>query len=223
MYQILLVEDDVNIRNVIQEYIEMREDEMELRIAESGDKALEMLYENEYDLVLLDVMLPGTDGFEICKRIRTKKDTPIIFLTARGREEDILRGYDYGCDDYIVKPFSLATLLAKCKALLNRAKGTVLGKEMMVGKITLSPRNMTVTVEDTQIELPPKEYLMLKVLMEKKNAVVTRDELLIRIWGYDYDGDERVIDNHMKKLRKALLEEGKRIKTVIGRGYKIVQ
>lgn len=223
MYQLLLVEDDHRIQEVIADYFMNRGgQEMQLQFAVNGNDALDLLYEKEYDLVLLDIMLPGVDGFRICREIRKTSDTPIIFLTARGREEDVLYGYDLGCDDYIVKPFSLATLYAKVKAQLNRAKGTILYPEMTVGDITLNPHAMFVKVGDREIELAPKQYMILKILMENKGSVVSRDSLLVRIWGYDYEGDERILDNHMKKLRKALGDEGRRIKKVIRKGYKLV-
>lgn len=224
MYQLLLVEDDERIREVIIDYFQNQTDaQIELEIADNGDTALDLLYEKEYDLVLLDIMLPGADGFEICKEIRRSSETPIIFLTARGREEDVLYGYDLGCDDYIVKPFSLATLYAKVKALLNRSKGTILSQEMKVGDISMNPRTMTVTVKGEMVELAPKQYMMLKILMENKESVVSRDTLIVRIWGYDYEGEERILDNHMKKLRQALGDAGKQIKTVIRKGYRIVE
>lgn len=220
MFQILLVEDDRKIREGIEDYFKSKSD-MELQVAVDGDQGMELLYEQEFDLVLLDIMLPGVDGFTLCKELRRNSDTPIIFLTARGREEDVLYGYDLGCDDYIVKPFSLATLYAKVNALLNRSKGMVISKEMIAGDICLNPRTMLVKVKGKEVELAPKEYLMLKILLENKNSVVSRDTLIVRIWGYDYDGDERILDNHMKKLRKALGESGKQVRTVIGKGYKL--
>ncbi len=224
MYQILLVEDDLKICDVIKTYfLNKSANQLKLNIIHDGNDALDALYENEYDLVLLDIMLPGADGFQICKSIRSNKDTPIIFLTARGLEEDILRGYDLGCDDYIVKPFSLATLYAKVNALLNRTKGTIISNELFAGSIRLNPRTMNVYLDNTVIDLPHKEFLILKILLENKGAVVSRDSLIVRIWGYDYDGDERILDNHMKKLRSALGSEGAKIKTVIRRGYKLVE
>ena len=222
MYQILLVEDDKRIQEVVEDYFSKQADvDLTLRVVGDGGEALDLIYENNYDLVLLDVMLPGMSGFDICKEIRRNRETPIIFLTARGREEDVLYGYDLGCDDYIVKPFSLAALLAKVRALLNRANGTIISNEMKVGSITLNPRTMIIKVNGEEVELPPKQYMMLKLLMENKNMVISRETMLVRIWGYDSDADDRIIDNHMKKLRKSLGDEGKRIKTVICKGYKI--
>lgn len=221
MYDILLVEDDRKIREVISDYFANEPQNWKLTLAADGDEGMEKLYENSYDMVLLDIMMPGIDGFSLCREIRKTSDTPVIFLTARGREEDILYGYDLGCDDYIVKPFSLATLQAKIKAVLNRAKGTVMHEMLSCGDISLNPRTMTVTVSGEYTELPPKQYLILKMLLEQKGAVVSRDEIIVRVWGYDFEGDERVLDNHMKKLRNALGGSGKQIKTVIGRGYRI--
>lgn len=224
MYNILLVEDDRRIQGVILEYFRNQENaEYHFETTEDGQEALELLYENVYDLVLLDIMLPGADGFEICKQIRKSQDTPIIFLTARGREEDIIYGYDMGCDDYIVKPFSLAVLQGKMNALLNRSKGTVVDKNLTVGDIVLCSRQMQVTYKNQVVDMPAKEYMILKILMENKGAVVSRNTLIVRIWGYDYDGEERILDNHMKKLRQLLGEGGHQIKTVIRKGYKIVE
>ena len=222
MNQILLVEDDLKICEVVREFFaNKKETDITLELANDGNTALELLYENTYDLVLLDIMLPGANGFEICKEIRKKDDTPIIFLTARSLEEDILYGYDLGCDDYIVKPFSLAQFYAKVNALLRRTKGTIVNDELVAGDISLNPRTMVVKVCGKTIELAHKEYMILKVLMENKGSVVSRDSLLVRIWGYDYDGDERILDNHIKKLRKALGSSATMIKTVIRRGYRL--
>ena len=224
MYHILLVEDDAQIREVIEDYFTSRSNgEFQIHIAEDGLRGLEAVYEREYNLCMLDVMLPGADGFEICRTIRRKSIVPIIFLTARSQEEDILYGYHLGCDDYLVKPFSLAELYAKTQALLRRAKGMVVSVDMVCGEIALNPANFTVKVRGEAVELPPKQYALLKYLMENKNHVIERELLLTRIWGYDYEGNERVLDNHIKKLRKALGTAGSQIKTVITRGYKIME
>ena len=221
-YHILLVEDDAQIREVIEDFFCAKSQrEMQLHIAKDGTEGLAAVYEREYDLCLLDIMLPGADGFEICRNIRENSIVPIIFLTARGREEDVLFGYHLGCDDYMVKPFSLAELYAKCQALIKRSKGMVASTEMVCGKITLNPVRFTVKVADVPVDLPPKQYALLKYLMENKDRVLERELLLTRIWGYDYEGGERVVDNHIKKLRKALGEAGEQIKTVLKKGYKI--
>lgn len=221
-YHILLVEDDAQIREIIEDYFsEKGAGTFILHMAKDGDEGMEKIYEKEYDLVILDIMLPGTDGFTICREIRQNSICPIIFLTARGREEDILYGYNLGCDDYVVKPFSLAELFAKVNAVIKRAKGMVGTTLLTCGKITLNSVTFEVSAGEQKIELPPKEYGILKYLMEQKGRVVERETLLTRLWGYDYEGNERVVDNHVKKLRKALGSAGGQIKTVITRGYKL--
>ena len=221
-YQILLVEDDSQIREVICDYFQDKsEGEMVMHAYDNGDDALEAIYENEFDLCILDVMLPGADGFEICRTIRKDSIVPIMFITARGREEDVLYGYQLGCDDYVVKPFSLAEFYAKTQALLKRAKGMVAGPWLSCGEIAINPSRYLVSVEGHYINLPPKQFALLKYLMENKNTVVPRETLLVKIWGYDYEGGERVVDNHIKKLRQAVGPYKKQIKTVITKGYKI--
>ncbi len=223
-YHILLVEDDTQIREVIVDFFQSKsEGKMQLHIAKTGSEGLCAVYERVYDLVLLDVMLSGESGFTICRTLRANSDVPIIFITARGREEDVLYGYHLGCDDYMVKPFSLATLYAKTQALLKRSKGLVATQELTCGSIVLNPVRFTVTVEGKMVELPPKQYALLKYLMENKNLVIERERLLTCIWGFDYEGGDRVVDNHIKKLRKALGESGAQIKTVITKGYKITE
>ncbi len=221
-YQLLLVEDDCKIQEAIYDYLTDKSGgELEITRAVNARQAEEALCEEDFDLILLDIMLPDGDGFSLCRLIRSKSDAPVIFLTARGREEDKLYGYELGCDDYLVKPFSLAELYAKVRALLKRAKGTVLTPLLQVGGICLNPRKMTVTAEGREVNLTPKLYLLLQYLMEHRQSVVSRETLLILIWGYDFDGNERVVDNHIKKLRKALGSCGSQIKTVITRGYRL--
>ena len=222
-YNILLVEDDSRIREIIVDYFSSKGDGM-FAISSAGDgyEAEEMIYENEYDLILLDVMLPKIDGFTLCKKIRKKSDVPIIFLTARTAEEDMLYGYELGCDDYVMKPFMVSELYAKTNSLLNRAKGTVIKKIQSCGSITIDMFALDAYVDGKEIYLAPKEFELLSYLINHKNWVVSRDTLLEKIWGYDYDGNVRVVDNHIKKLRKALGDSGSQIKTVISKGYKIV-
>lgn len=221
-YRILLVEDDPQIREIIGDYFSAQgEDEIELICACDGEEGEERIAEMQYDLAILDVMLPGVDGFELCKRIRKTNMVPVIFLTARGREEDKLRGYLLGCDDYVVKPFSLAVLYAKVRALIKRDKGMVLSCVLRAGQIELDVARCTVKVKGETIALPPKEYALLRCLMERKGDVFSRDELLARVWGYDFEGTDRVVDNHVKKLRRRLGTAGKQIKTVTKKGYKM--
>ncbi len=221
-YRMLCVEDDSQIREIIEDYFTSKTDNnFEVFSAENGIAAEKMLSENEYDLILLDVMLPYLDGFSLCRMIRKKSDVPVIFLTARTLEEDVLLGFETGCDDYITKPFSLAKLYAKCIALLNRAKGTVIDETITIGKIRINPNSMEVTVGGTKVDLANKEYELLKYLADHKNWVVSRDSILNAIWGYEYEGGDRVVDNHIKKLRKSLGSAGEQIKTVISKGYKL--
>lgn len=221
-YTALLVEDDAQIREIISDYFSEKED-IRLFTAPDGDTGLDMIRKNEYDVIMLDIMLPGADGFSICREIRRKSIVPVLFLTARGSEEDIMHGYALGCDDYIVKPFSLAALYGKLMALIRRDKGITASNTIVCGNITLDPVTFTVTADGSEITLAPKEYALLKYLLEHVNWVIDRDTLLNRIWGADYFGSDRVVDNHIKKLRKALGSAGSQIKTVIGGGYKITE
>ena len=223
-YRMLCVEDDSQIREIIEDYFTAKkENEFDITLAKDGLEAKDLLEENEFDIVLLDVMLPHLDGFSICRLIRKKSDVPVIFLTARTMEEDVLLGFETGCDDYVTKPFSLATLYAKCIALLNRAKGTVLNETSTIGKISINYNSMVVTSDGSIIELPPKEYELLAYLFKHKDWVISRETLLNAVWGYDFEGGERVVDNHIKKLRKNLGSAGDQIKTVISKGYKLCE
>lgn len=221
-FRLLLVEDDAELREIFIDYfIEKSEGGFAVDFAINGDEGLQKCFEKEYDLVLLDVMLPDVDGFTICRELRSKSDVPIVFMTARHNESDRLHGYNLGCDDYITKPFSLAELYAKVTALIKRTKGMVRNKMMTVGSLELDPYRCTVFVSNTEVVLAPKEYAILKILIENANQVVSRERLLIRLWGYDFDGNERVVDNHVKKLRKALGDASNQIKTIIKKGYKL--
>ena len=174
-----------------------------------------------FDLVLCDVMMPGVDGFELVRGIRPRFDGPIVFLTARVAEDDAVTGYGLGADDYVVKPFSLAVLYAKAQALIRRARGLTQDDVLTAGALTLDPARGTVTAGGQPVALPPKEYALLRALMERKNRVLTRDELLNLAWGWDFNGTDRVIDSHIKKLRRALGPHAGCIKTVVKRGYKL--
>lgn len=222
MYHILLVEDDKNIRDLVYNYFTKKEkDAFTVDIAEDGEIGLEKAYENNYDLLLLDVMLPELDGFEICREIRKESDVPIMFITARTAEADMLSGYALGCDDYVVKPFPLPVLFEKANALIKRSKGLVRSKVFTAGGITLNPNNGIVVSGGEEIKLTAREYAILKVLIENKDIIISREKLMDIVWGYNSGTDERVLDTHMRNLRKALGANGKLIKTVIRRGYKI--
>lgn len=229
-YSILLAEDDPQIREIITDYFSEKDSgSFHLTCAPNGSDALELLRTKVFDLVILDVMMPEIDGFSLCRELRTSQnsataaDVPLLFLTARAREEDLLYGYALGCDDYIVKPFRLAELYAKCGALLRRAKGTVLKTELSCGGISLNLHTLAVTANGSPVALAPKEFALLRFLIEHKNWVVSRDMLLDRIWGADYFGSDRVVDNHIKKLRRALGDAGRQIRTVIAKGYQLTE
>jgi len=220
MYRVLLVEDDKQIREVIGDYFGRRE-KITLDFAEDGNAGLSKILNESYDLIVLDIMMPGLDGFELCKIIRKRSDVPVVFLTGKVREEDVLYGYELGADDYIVKPFSLAILYSKLLALLERSAQEVQKHKILTsGQITLDPVRFEVKVADEVVEMPPKEYQILKYMMEHPGDAITRRLLLAVAWGGDDFISERVIDNRVKNLRKILKKEGSRIKTLIGVGYR---
>ncbi len=220
MYRVLLVEDDRQIREVIGDYFSRRE-KIVLDFAEDGNIGLSKILNESYDLILLDIMMPGLDGFELCKITRRRSDVPIVFLTGKVREEDVLYGYELGADDYIVKPFSLAVLYSKLLAILERATPEKEPSKIIEsGKILLDPLRFEVRVAGEVVDLPPKEYLILKYMMEHPGIAITRKLLLAAVWNGDEYISERVIDNRVKNLRKKLNKEGARIKTLVGVGYR---
>ena len=222
MYRVLLVEDDPNICEMIRDYFSAKSKmELDIHIAKNGGSGLNLAYEEKYDLFLLDIMLPEVDGFEICREIRRYSDTPIIFITARTAQEDILKGYALGCDDYIVKPFSLPVFYEKVIATIKRSKGLVRSDVLSAGTLSLNPNNGIVISDGEEVSLTAKEYVILKILLENKNKVISRERFIQEIWGYDSDVDVRVLDSHIKNLRKALAGNAQMIKTVVRRGFRI--
>jgi len=222
-YRILMVEDDPKIREGILDFFSVKAPEYDVDVATTGIEGMEKIEDHIYDLMLLDVMLPAMSGFDLIVKIRRTMDVPVIFMTARIGEEDRLHGYKLGCDDYVCKPFSLAELLAKINALIRRSKGAVLDDWMRCGNIALHKRALTVQVFGEPVELPPKELAILMILMERPGWTFSRDALLNRAWGMDYFGNDRVVDNHVKKLRKSLGDAGRQIKTVFTKGYRIAE
>lgn len=220
MYNVLLVEDDIQIREVIGDFF-ARRDKISLDLAADGEIGLSKILNGQYDLIVLDIMMPGIDGFELCRIIRKRSDVPVVFLTGKVREEDVLYGYELGADDYIVKPFSIKVLYSKLIAILERTDADrVTHKVLESGQIMLDPAKFEVTVAGDIIDLPPKEYLILKYMMEHPGTAITRRLLLAACWNNDSFITERVIDNRVKNLRKKLGKEGARIKTLIGVGYR---
>ena len=220
MYKVLLVEDDRQIRQVIGDYFGRR-DKIELEFAEDGNTGLSKFLNELYDLIVLDIMMPGLDGFELCKIIRRRSSVPIVFLTGKVREEDVLYGYEIGADDYIVKPFSIAVLYSKLVAILERSTTEIVRNTILkAGEISLDPLKFEVKVAGEVCDLPPKEYQILKYMMEHQGTAITRKLLLAVAWGDDMYITERVIDNRVKNLRKKLRKEGTHIKTIVGVGYR---
>lgn len=220
MFRVLIVEDDSQIRQVIGDYF-ARRDKIALDFAEDGNIGLTKFLNESYDLIVLDIMMPGLDGFELCRIIRKKSDIPVVFLTGKVREEDILYGYELGADDYIVKPFSIAVLYSKLLALLERTSSdTEQRKVIENGNIAIDPVKLEVKVAGEVVELPPKEYQILMYMLKHPGVAITRKLLLAVAWNDDMYTSERVIDNRVKNLRHKLGKEGSRIKTLIGVGYR---
>ncbi len=222
MSRMLIVEDSTQLRELIAGYFRDT-GAFDVDAAKDGMEGFSLVSKNTYDIAILDIMLPGLSGFDICKILRRKSNCPIVFLTALGTEDNILKGYALGADEYMVKPFSIKVLYAKCLALLARsAAGKEEEKVLACGDIRMYPSRMEVRAGEKEVELPPKEYFLLKVLLENCGHVLGRDRLLDLVWGADFDGSERVVDSHIKKLRKNLGAFGDTIKTVIGGGYKVM-
>ena len=187
--------------------------------ADDGIDALVMLKSSPMDLMILDVMMPHLDGFSVCKMARKISNMPIIMLTAKSAEEDKLRGYDYGADDYMTKPFSPKVLLAKVNALLRRSS-VVSTETISAGKVLLQLNSHKVYLDGQEISLTHKEYELLSFLMANPGQVFSREQLLNRVWGYDFEGTTRTVDTHIKTLRQKLGDEGRYIVTLIRSGYK---
>ncbi|QEK17496.1 response regulator transcription factor [[Clostridium] hylemonae] len=217
MANVLIVEDEKNMQDIIVEY--MRRGGHTCFTADDGVDALMILKSNPMDLMILDVMMPHLDGFSVCKLAREMSNMPIIMLTAKGGEDDKLKGYEYGADDYMTKPFSPKVLLAKANALLRRSSPAPLDA-LNVGKIMVIPSSHKVFIDGQEITLTHKEYELLYFLMVNPGQIFARDQLLNRIWGYDFEGTTRTVDTHIKTLRQKLGDEGKHIVTLIRSGYK---
>ncbi|MGN0522456.1 MAG: response regulator transcription factor [Eubacterium sp.] len=217
MYKILIADDEIKIRETIRDYMSAKG--FKVYLADNGLTAVEECEYNSFDLIILDVMMPVLDGLSACKQIRKLTDAPIIFLSALGEEQDLLKGYNFGCDDYIVKPFPLSVLNEKCISMINRYKGISKENTISASGITLDLNKIKVYCGENEIILSNKDFTLLKYLMENKGIVLNRDLILNRVWGYDFDGEARVVDTHIKRIRKALGDYSKCIKTVINIGY----
>ena len=220
--KVLIVDDDKRIRDMISEYINI--DNYESQEASGGIEALELLNKGLYSIVILDIMMPGMDGWTTCKEIRKKWDIPIIMLSARGEEYDKLFGFELGVDDYIVKPFSPKELLARIKAITRRSEdknqNTESSNKFSYENLSINFDSRDVFVGEELISLTPKEYELLNYFVHNPNMVFSREQLLNNVWGYDFLGDDRTVDTHVKMLRESLKEYRKLIVTVWGTGYK---
>jgi len=220
--KILLVDDDPNIRQLVNLYL-VKED-YDVVMADRGDEALRLFKADPPNLILLDIMLPGMDGLQVCREVRKVSSIPIIMLTAKDETFDKVLGLELGADDYVSKPFEMKELLARIKAVLRRFQTSEEPeKELVFPGLTISISNYTVTYMGTEIEMPPKELELLNFRASYPNKVFTREQLLEQVWGYDYYGDSRTVDVHVKRLREKLVgceEMGWQIKTVWGVGYK---
>ncbi len=213
---ILVVDDEELIRSVIKEYLTL--DGFKVYEAEDGEKAIEIVKNNSIDLVIMDIMMPKMDGYTACKEIKKEHDIPFIMLSARSEEYDKLIGFDLGIDDYVTKPFSPKELVARVKAVIKR---NARENTLVLAGIKVDDLAHEVYVDDKLVTLTPKEYDLLKYLMENKNIALSRENLLSNIWGYDFYGDDRTVDTHIKTLRARLGKYRDVIKTVRGMGYKI--
>ena len=218
MEKILIVDDERNIVNVLREYAEFNG--FAVDCAYDGLEALNKLEKCNYDCVLLDIMMPNLDGFQTVKALKEIKNTPVIMMSAKTQEEDKLQGFDLGIDDYVTKPFSPKEVMARIKAVIKRTKGYIEFAE--INEIKLDHENKRILVHDVDVHATLKEFELLNVLIRNKGLVVSREKLLNEIWGYDYDGDVRTVDTHIKMLRAHLGEAAKYIRTARGLEYEFV-
>ena len=222
MLKILLVDDDPNIRQLVNLYLQ--KEGFEVMMADRGDEALKMFKASPPNLILLDIMLPGMDGWQVCREVRKISNIPIIMLTAKDETFDKVLGLELGADDYVAKPFDMKELVARIKAVSRRFQAAdAPEKELVFPGLTININQYTVMYMGKELEMPPKELELLYFLASHPGMVFTRDQLLQQVWGYDYFGDSRTVDVHVKRLREKLTEGEKlgwQIKTVWGVGYK---
>ncbi len=220
--KILIVDDDTNIVELIRLYLE--KEGFDTAIAYNGQRALELFKEEAPSLVILDIMLPGMDGWQVCREIRRISNIPIIMLTAKGETFDKVLGLELGADDYMVKPFDTKELVARVKAVLRRSESndSKAAKELVYPNLTINLSNYELKLAGNIVEIPPKELELLYFLASNPNRVFTREQLLEEVWGFDYFGDSRTVDVHIKRLREKLegMEGNWQLKTVWGVGYK---
>lgn len=217
-YRVLFAEDEPSLRNVTANYL--RKQGLTVDAVCDGEEAECAILGNRYDVVILDIMMPKKDGLTVCRFLRERYDVPVIFLTALDQEETIVESYEIGADEYITKPFSNVILLAKINALINRYRGLVVKDGITrVDELTIEPARRRVLVHERTVTLAPKEYDLLLLLVEHRNHILSRAQILDLVWGADFEGYERTVDNHIKKLRAALGDAGAHIATALKAGY----
>lgn len=220
--KILVIEDDKRIREMIKEYLE--NSDYEVIEAADGNEGLEKLSIDDYSIVLLDVMLPTIDGWSVLREIRKKSEVPVIMVTARGEEYDKLFGFDLGADDYIVKPFSPKELLARIKAIIKRSRKVLglssEGQIFIYKDLKVNFESRKVNISEISVDMTPKEFDLLAFLIQNPEKVFTREQLLDKVWGYEFAGELRTVDTHVKMLRESLKHYRNLIVTVWGVGYK---
>lgn len=215
MKKILLVEDEYHIRKIISDYFKMKD--IEIIEAMNGYEALYKI-NNDIDIVLLDIMMPGIDGYEVCRQIKRQYEIPIIFISALSQEENLLKAYELGADDYLTKPFKSSILYAKCQAVYKRLH-KVNKENFIFGKIELDVNLRLLIVNHDAVPLSPKEFELLLYLCKHEGTVISRELLLDKIWGYDYFGDGRAVDTYIKKIRRKLQPYDYYIQTIVKSGY----
>ncbi|MTI66350.1 MAG: response regulator transcription factor [Firmicutes bacterium] len=215
--KILIVDDEAKMRNLIKIYL--KREGFLVKEAKDGEEALDKFHLDDFSLILLDIMMPKIDGWTVCRKIRQTSEVPIIMFTARGEEYDKLFGFELGVDDYITKPFSPKEMLARVKAVLKRTYKTS-NESIKVEDILLKPQSRQLFINNKEVYLTPKEYDLFLLLIKNINIVFTREQLLNKIWGYDFLGDSRTVDTHIKQLREKLKGYKNYIKTIWGTGYK---
>jgi len=217
--KILVAEDENKIRDLLTLYL--KKEGFEVYEAKDGKEALEIFEMETIDGLILDVMMPEYDGWSVLKRIRKTSNLPVLMLTAREEEEDKLFGFELGVDDYVTKPFSVKEVVARIKALLKRGKDISKDQKMEYRELTVNLLEHEVRIGKEKLTLTPKEFDLLQLFLENKNQALTRDQILDRVWGFDYYGDLRTVDTHVKRLRRKLGALGESIVTVRGIGYRL--
>lgn len=217
---VLIVEDEANIRRLVSMYF--KKENFNIFEAKNGKEAIDMFNLYTIDLVILDIMLPDLNGLKVCEYIRINSDVPIIMLTAKTQDEDKIQGFEYGTDEYVTKPFSPKVLVARAKVLLKRVDGTISKSSSILSEdgLCIDLNSGKVTINNIEVMLTRKEYDLLVYFMQNKDMVLSKEAILDRVWGYDYYGDPRTVDTHIRRLRDKLKDKSSHITTIRGRGYK---